>query len=520
MKNENLIQHDKYLIGEFYSGNTTTLCYLYIALNNTDSIRIEWGDGSYNNYTVTGTGSQYTTTYSYTHSYSNSGIYKVRLIYDNTNNVIGLGLSNVYSISKNYKRFPNLKNLTYTNTYYQLKNKEYIDLYNLKRIYLYQVNVLVDYDSIPNDIEYLTYTREYYSDIKQSCNITSKFSKLKNLKILNLTNHTLINLDASVLSGNTGMTTLSFSQTSSKIFGDISWVKYNRITSLNTTFSNVSYNLNNFIFSPKIQTLILSKNAVWNIYDCLSSFDLTYSSNVLYAYELNMLSGSTEDVNSITGTTFNFYMFSIFTKYLYGDITNLNRIKSNFRWEIHCENLYGDISTLNQSHIKPSSVFSLCNGTFYGDCSFLSGITASTIYMYSIQKDDIQSLTNVEQIVNNNNRTLLWLYDNNFTTAQLNSIINMVFSKRTDYNTASKTLYIYSNSGTPTGTYQQPDLGTYTGNINNLTETQINNLVAGTDYTGIGTNITWSELEKCWVLVNLDISSTNSTARYKWLITY
>lgn len=71
-----------------------------------------------------------------------------------------------------------------------------------------------------------------------------------------------------------------------------------------------------------------------------------------------------------------------------------------------------------------------------------------------------------------------------------------------------------------TGTYQQPDLGTYTGNINDLTEGQIDDLATGLDYDELGTNVIWSTLEKVWILENLEVSSGDSDLRYGFSFTY
>lgn len=71
-----------------------------------------------------------------------------------------------------------------------------------------------------------------------------------------------------------------------------------------------------------------------------------------------------------------------------------------------------------------------------------------------------------------------------------------------------------------TGTYQQPTLGSYTGNVNDLTETQLTNLSAGLDYTGTGTTTAWTDKEKIWLLVNLKNSSTDTSSRYRVSISY
>ena len=57
----------------------------------------------------------------------------------------------------------------------------------------------------------------------------------------------------------------------------------------------------------------------------------------------------------------------------------------------------------------------------------------------------------------------------------------------------------FSNIGdTPTGTYQQGDLGTYGGDPWDLSEVQINNLAVGSDYDGGGSNVPWTSKEKVW----------------------
>lgn len=71
-----------------------------------------------------------------------------------------------------------------------------------------------------------------------------------------------------------------------------------------------------------------------------------------------------------------------------------------------------------------------------------------------------------------------------------------------------------------TGTYQQPDRGTYAGDINDLTEGQIDDLAAGNDYDGLGTSVIWSTLEKVWVLENLETTSTSGILRYGFSFTY
>ena len=65
------------------------------------------------------------------------------------------------------------------------------------------------------------------------------------------------------------------------------------------------------------------------------------------------------------------------------------------------------------------------------------------------------------------------------------------------------------------------DLGTWGGSQWDLTEEQVNNLAAGTDYDGLGTNTPWNSKQKIYWMVNAQTSSTNPTKRYiNYYITY
>lgn len=66
-----------------------------------------------------------------------------------------------------------------------------------------------------------------------------------------------------------------------------------------------------------------------------------------------------------------------------------------------------------------------------------------------------------------------------------------------------------------TGTIQQPPLGTYAGNVHDLTEQQIDFLAQGLDYTGTGTSTPWTDKELIWVMSNLKNSSVDSSLRYR-----
>lgn len=110
------------------------------------------------------------------------------------------------------------------------------------------------------------------------------------------------------------------------------------------------------------------------------------------------------------------------------------------------------------------------------------------------------------------------LNNNSFTGT--NEHVDILFINRASYTQTSKGVTLQNNTELLTGTYQQPDLGTYPDDINDLSETQITNLAAGNDYDGSGVNVVWSILEKVWVLENLEKGAGDTDPRYGFSFTY
>ena len=522
--NTGIVQEDKYLVGHGTPYIGTTI-YFYLNLQVTDDITVDWGDGNTTTMSWVGT-SNPAVIGSISHNYEEDGTYMIRLIYDNFENVTGIGLYGVLGITDYYKKLPNLKTFYFKNFRHEEKRNEYINFNNnpnITYIYNYYTNTLLDYDSVPDDIPYFINQRYYYDDIKQVANLTEKLSNMKNLEILDLSNQHLITADLSVLSGNTGLTNFSFYQTKPLFSGDVSFLKYNDgLRTLRLNGSAASLNFKGHTFNETLFLVILNNACEWNLDEIFNSYDLTYSANRM-STGASVISGHTSDIDSVHPelTTLFIYLFDLTTSYVWGDILPFNRIKSTYRFQLNGINLYGDINSLNQPHITPTSIFSLKKGKFYGDCTFMSGITALYIYMNTMTKHDTQSFSNMEYIVDHSNRRTIYLQDSDLTTLELDSVSNKLFSNRAIYNTTvTKNYKIEDNTGYPTGTYQEPNKGSYTGNTNDLTETEITNLSIGDDYDGQGTNTPWTILEKIWILVNLDISSSNPTTRYYWTITY
>lgn len=117
------------------------------------------------------------------------------------------------------------------------------------------------------------------------------------------------------------------------------------------------------------------------------------------------------------------------------------------------------------------------------------------------------------------------IYLQNCAYTNIGGFVNNVFTQR---NTCLKATGGVTNINVAnnvdnnllTGVLQRGSLGTYTGNQNDLTETQIDNLSNGLDYTGSGSNTAWTHKEKIWWLVNCKNSSTDNSSRYRCTISY
>jgi len=98
-----------------------------------------------------------------------------------------------------------------------------------------------------------------------------------------------------------------------------------------------------------------------------------------------------------------------------------------------------------------------------------------------------------------------------------NDFTNELFANRGNFARSYVTLSYYSLGDFVTGaTESLGDLGTYAGDPSgmDLTEAQVNNLVAGIDYDGGGSNTPWTPRNKIWWMKNACVSSISTTRRY------
>lgn len=98
-----------------------------------------------------------------------------------------------------------------------------------------------------------------------------------------------------------------------------------------------------------------------------------------------------------------------------------------------------------------------------------------------------------------------------------NEFTNYVFVNRKNFTRNPTCLNICNLADTVTGISEVlGDLGTYGGDPSgmDLSETQVNNLVCGLDYNGLGSNIPWDSKQKIYWFKNACCSSATTTKRY------
>ena len=90
-----------------------------------------------------------------------------------------------------------------------------------------------------------------------------------------------------------------------------------------------------------------------------------------------------------------------------------------------------------------------------------------------------------------------------------------LFINRKNFTGSYLTFYWYSIGDTVVGVSETlGSLGSWSGSPWDLTEEQVNNLVAGTDYTGTGSSTPWDSKNKMYWMKNALVSSSSTSKRY------
>jgi hypothetical protein len=293
--------------------------------------------------------------------------------------------------------------------------------------------------------------------------------------------------------GNSGIT-INFNL--GTLSSNISSFYFNDISGITGSFANLIFN------APSISEFNISNTPV---YSDLSTLDPTKIYNLYASYCGTGLTGNL--TNWLTGST-NLVMLHIDgNSKLSGDTSawNVNNIRD---LNISNTNLDGAL--------KHNNVYQL---NAYGT-NITSNIATDFNFInqgYSVDLQYCIGLTgNLSGVTLNSHQYLFYLYGSTGITGS-NAFIDYIFVNKKNWNSYNNYLGIGINNigDSVTGaTETSGSTGTWSGNIMDLSETQVNNLAAGLDYTGSGSNTPWDSKQKIWWMKYALISSTNPSLRY------
>ncbi len=273
-----------------------------------------------------------------------------------------------------------------------------------------------------------------------------------------------------------GLTNLRINSISG-ITGDLSnFILDDNLDSLYMYNSNMDSDLGNLVINPNLRDL-----RVYNNPDSYGDVTEWVSSGTTSLYTLNIFGN-----NNISGDTsdWNVNLTSTLT---INDTSLSGRLKHNNAYQVYIQN------TNISSNVAED--FNLSNR-----CYYFRGENAALV-------GDLSGVTLF------NNFYYFYVQDNSGVTGS-DSFIDYIFINKKNFIYSTPRINIENIGDTVTGTEQLGDIGTWSGDENDLTEEQVNNLVDGTDYDGLGTNTIWTQAEKIYWMKFATISSTSSTRRY------
>jgi hypothetical protein len=271
-------------------------------------------------------------------------------------------------------------------------------------------------------------------------------------------------------------------------------------------FSNISGitgDLSNLIIPNTMSQLTISNSNFNCDLSKLNPYKVTYSL-IVNAISNGKLYG--DITNWLTGATYNsIYLYINGNPNLSGDTTN---------WKITGVTYFTCSDTALSGRLKHGNVYylqtynSLISSDIGADFNFSNRMYDVRMYNCNLYG----SLSAVTLFNNFNNFDI----HNNTGITGINELVDYAFINRKNFINSYTKIFNMTNIGdTVTGTTEVlGDIGTYVGNAWDLTEEQVNNLHAGTDYNGAGTNILWTSKEKIYWMKNARVSSTNNNRRY------
>lgn len=214
--------------------------------------------------------------------------------------------------------------------------------------------------------------------------------------------------------------------------------------------------------------------------------------------------------NWFTGET-NITRFDIYSNYeLSGDTTN---------WDVDDIRILRIQNTKLSGVLKHNNVYQLYMDNTNISSNIVTDFNFNNLYYF--RGNDTDMVGHLSGVTLGYNFYYFSIYYNSLIYGT-NEFIDYLFVNRENWTRNGSYVKIYNIGDTASGTTETlGDLGTYGGDEWDLEEAEVNNLVVGIDYDGNGSNTPWNNKEKMYWQKNAEISSTNSTKRYKlYNITY
>jgi hypothetical protein len=426
--------------------------------------------------------------------YFSSGITSVPINFSGCTDFQSIQLYSVIGATQNINDFKFNNNIQYFNIYNYYGKSKFYGNFNTFTMPTGLTTIIIQNSKISGNIALQTF----------SSNIT--YIDLSNNYLTgNVANVTTPNaLTYFTVDGNTGMT-MNFSNTpyySGKTIGVFHAKNINHLFFSN--LGEITGDLSNLIFDNPISELHMNDNN----FNCnLSKLNLE-NLQFLDAHDCPTLYGNL--TNWFTGTTALNELNLNNDVMLSGDTTDWN-VNSISRMVIDNTNLSGTLKLNNVAWLSAANTkinsniatdFNFSNQAYYvdiQDCKYVTGNLSGVTLGYMQYQFNISNCTGI---------------------TGSNSFINYLFINRKNFTQNQFYIYMQNIGDSVTGgTKILGDTGTFpigTGGTDqwNLTESQVNFLVQGLDYTGVGTNIPWTQGQKVYWMENAKISNINLNLRY------
>jgi len=319
----------------------------------------------------------------------------------------------------------------------------------------------------------------------------------------------------------------------------------------------LSGDINDFYIPDTLQYLGLGNNP-----DVYLNLDTTFDTNNANQICIGNISGITGDFNNFPIKPSLLYLYMDCSNITASNLGNIDTTCLNYLY-LHRANIAQDVTPLFTGGTSNLSTICLCyNPLMSGDttnwvvddiCRVLLGDTSLSgrlchcnPYCLTINSTNISSCidTDLDFSIRGYNfcgqasciqgdlgslslnygtiRNFFVQINSNLTGS--NAFTDDIFINRKNFVQNYISLDWSSIGDTVTGTSEVlGSLGTYGGDPSgmDLTEEQVNNLVAGLDYNGSGTNTPWDSKNKIWWMKNACVSSSSTAKRYSTFnITY